>query len=591
MEKAQDAKNLKKVLNFYRYKINTKNELITEFEELRAQKSPSNKKTPPGVKNRFLAANVILHSKYNNKQVIAFKFTATVLKKLGYSDELIKELVGHDNFLGDKESSLSMSNVSKRNNSMRNSSVRNSSRSRRNSIKSSRENSQVRSMRNSMLNFDKWKSKNPGRFFIVDDKFYVLKKELLARGWKECENKESRHFDFRFTSKKEAFSDLHENQLVNHNVKFEKITLAFYLYTLLKILINEDINADVFFPRCYDLKCYRDHANFINDYKLGQCVTTLNLFVLLERLNDVIIFKALISIYGIMNYLDLQYDSKSMKEIISNRDLALLCQPPTQSLWLLSDADKDQQKRYSDRIGIHPETHKSSGEYIYALKKKAQAVLLRYKQEHPQYDLLHSQNAWILKSYRDDIGFTSRIYKDYKDILGLLLDVKEEIIAQKYIERPLLVNNYKFMLKAWMVVHAAKPLTLWLYSDYYLKFTSKEYDLDALGDPFVHLTSSSLLNNDPMKSQHGFSSGHVWTKSRYRAYQRERLGQSPEQIKDQETQLKKIAVSVVKANLAEAKKMRNSVVVLGLDVIVDVSYRLWLCKVNPVSAVNRQTVG
>ncbi len=79
-------------------------------------------------------------------------------------------------------------------------------------------------------------------------------------------------------------------------------------------------------------------------------------------------------------------------------------------------------------------------------------------------------------------------------------------------------------------------------------------------------------------------------KSYYRNYQKKVLRLSDECIKDQEMQLKRIAVNVVKSNVDELKKMRNSFVMIGLDIIVDVSYKLWLCKINSSSAIGFSNV-
>ena len=588
MQKSKEMNNDAKVESFYRYKINTKMDVINAFEEIRATKGKKEGEEPVKIiKTRFLAANVLLHSKYNNKQVIAYNFTKTVLKKLGYDEQAVNDLSGGvDNI---KESTSSPTNI---NNGSKRSSLKRSSLRRSSLMRSSRESVNTSNFASNRYSFEKWKAKHPKMHFIVDAKYSKLIEELKKRDWVECQKPDDVYFDFKFSQKaKEINYELTDpNQLVNHNPAFEKITLTIYLYSLLKILINSDINADLFFPRCYDLKCYRDHKNFISDYKLCQCVMFLKWFITLERLNDVILFKAVISLYGITNYLELQYESKHEGEIISNRDIDLLLQPKNKSLWVLSKEDEEQITRYLKKIGLNEKLYKTSGEYVYALKKKTTELLEKYKKANPQYDLLQDKNAWILKSYNDNSSFTTRIFNNYKDIIAVLIDIKDEVIAMKYIERPLLVLNKKFMIKAWMVINAEKPLTAWFYNDYYLQFSTKNYDINSFNDPFMHLTTSSVDKNPFFMKEDAFKYGFVWTKGQYRNYQQDVLKLSPEAIKDQEIQLKKIGTNVVKSNIDKAKKMRNSFVLLGLDVIVDNNYRLWLVKVNPCSAISNSNV-
>lgn len=135
-----------------------------------------------------------------------------------------------------------------------------------------------------------------------------------------------------------------------------------------------------------------------------------------------------------------------------------------------------------------------------------------------------------------------------------------------------LVN--KFHIKVWLLVIADKPFTVWIFTDYYIKFcdTNKSEDQKlSIEDLSIQLTSIKN-DNDSNKPQ-------TYCKKDYLLYLREELKAPEEKIIEQDKQIQKISKMCVHCNVDKLKLMRNAVIVLGLDLIIDELYNIWLINV------------
>ena len=108
---------------------------------------------------------------------------------------------------------------------------------------------------------------------------------------------------------------------------------------------------------------------------------------------------------------------------------------------------------------------------------------------------------------RQSFGLTTDTSKDSDDLHAILkrCAAKEHrLIVQKYIPRPLLIRGLKFDIRQWVLVTSVNPLVAWMYSNYYLRFSSRAYTPSDLGNAEVHLTNQSVQkHSEDYNSSHG----------------------------------------------------------------------------------------
>lgn len=93
----------------------------------------------------------------------------------------------------------------------------------------------------------------------------------------------------------------------------------------------------------------------------------------------------------------------------------------------------------------------------------------------------HSKNAWLelqwLKQPADTLQ--GRGIKLVQCASGLQQALKElagvEIIASKYLHKPLLVNGFKFDLRVYVLVLACDPLRVFIYREGLVRFCTEKY--------------------------------------------------------------------------------------------------------------------
>lgn len=103
------------------------------------------------------------------------------------------------------------------------------------------------------------------------------------------------------------------------------------------------------------------------------------------------------------------------------------------------------------------------------------------------------KNIWIVKPENENRGRGIEIVSTWKELSDLIMSKhKENIIVQKYIERPLLFYGRKFDIRVLALIDAKK--NLFRYKPCYLRTSSDEYSLNNK-NKYIHLTNNCYQMN------------------------------------------------------------------------------------------------
>ena len=121
---------------------------------------------------------------------------------------------------------------------------------------------------------DLWRRKHKlgpkDKVYIITGGYGTLRRAFNERGWTENKDWKSPCFDLNWSLKVKdiAWNDLTDNQMVNHFLKVNEITTKCGIARNLKNMIwYNNTDANLWFPRCYDVKDESDMGEFISDFK------------------------------------------------------------------------------------------------------------------------------------------------------------------------------------------------------------------------------------------------------------------------------------------------------------------------------------
>lgn len=213
---------------------------------------------------------------------------------------------------------------------------------------------------------------------------------------------------------------------------------------------------------------------------------------------------------------------------------------------------------------------------------RATATLQRLAEVHPQFAMGGFRNIWVVKPSAQSRGRGIFCSNRLDFVLSVFQgSARDKYVVQKYIERPLTIQNIKFDIRQWVLVQMC-PMTIWFYKDSYLRFSSSALDLSD-----VHSTKSReihLCNNSLQKHAEGFGGLDfapecMWTSDEYIEHLK-REGKESLWSDCIVPRMKEVVQCTMRCADDKLKCRPQDFEVFGFDFVLDVDYNVWLLEVN-----------
>lgn len=190
-----------------------------------------------------------------------------------------------------------------------------------------------------------------------------------------------------------------------------------------------------------------------------------------------------------------------------------------------------------------------------------------------------TNNTWIIKPANSSKGQNIIVFNKINDVRDTFksICVSQDWVIQKYIENPLLIAGRKFDIRFYVLLTSLVPLTVWTYDDFYIRMSAVKYNPNELSDPAMHLTNFSVSKKVEISGDEIFPE-RMLSKTEFRNFVEENFGRN--KFEKIETGILKVAQRVFEMSSGLIQNRRNSFELLGLDMMVDSQFEIFLLEIN-----------
>ncbi|XP_014259590.1 tubulin glycylase 3C-like isoform X1 [Cimex lectularius] len=330
--------------------------------------------------------------------------------------------------------------------------------------------------------------------------------------------------------------------------------------------------AYVKYPRTVSITNEDDMKYFATQYRISACVSMLKHFV--EAYDEK---RELVADHGVIPIECMDFAIQRVCEFVTFEEGTDVDQ------WNISMVTEDDWilflLRFLDVAHFNAK-YKNTCDYdIHKLAESARKCVTRVRDFWSDIDHEGVKNLWIVKPGASSCGRGIRIFKSLVEIANHCKP-GFSYIAQKYIERPMIIHKTKFDIRQWFLVTSIQPMVVYMYDLCYLRFCSKEFSLVNLHES-VHLSNNSVqCRYQNVSTRCGeLPSDNMWDSDQFLSYLRGRK----EDDKWFAITLPGMRKGIVGALLASQEGMvhrANCFNLYGADFMLTEDFVPWLIEIN-----------
>jgi len=228
--------------------------------------------------------------------------------------------------------------------------------------------------------------------------------------------------------------------------------------------------------------------------------------------------------------------------------------------------------------------------HLLAAAKEAVAELRRTQDRQP--GISSGRNLWLLKPPDLGCGRGISVGACLPDLLQSSAKAGWRMVAQKYVERPLLPDGRKMDLRVWVLVLRWQPMLACLVEEPYVRLASKQWSSgqELWNDPLVHLTNRCQQTKAQTDTAPAPLAEEIcWTKRKFCQWLADPSGGGfgsdawENRVWPQLTTLVRSvlqAMEPIQDPFPDAQVGTSSFEVYGFDVLLDEALHPWLLEVN-----------
>lgn len=392
-----------------------------------------------------------------------------------------------------------------------------------------------------------------------------------------------------------SFNKLGKDILLNHFPKASFVTKTGLTSCLKELTWLSDRHCDEFYPRCYILGDEEDNEAFRDDFR--RCAITAFFKNCLEQIesekhetldesqfswvkSDSIAFA--LEMFNQHYNTSTCYARSTCSTIMKQKNL--------------DNESAEEKKAWNNFIETF---YKVAYKGFLVQGAAAYEMLIKDAinvdaESNPQAHIEGQKNLWIIKPGAMSRGRGIGVYNNLRQIIELLgpdlsVIANNKWVAQKYIERPLLIHHVKFDIRQWFVITDWGQLTVWMYKRAYVRFATTKFTLDRL-DTQTHLTNNAIQKNLEMDDDivDDVPDDKMWFSEDLDQYLKD-CGYGAVWDKKIVPGMKRILTESCLSGQDAAEPRKNSFEIYGADFMLDELLNPWLIEINQGPTMSTST--